>query len=107
MYHDYLRKHKRVTYSGVMFSGKPKKHIEDIDRQAEEMFFLLINQMAKAEGITEQLKSTNQIKWVGLMNNIRNRAEDIVFNELMYNCICQFSILTTKLSTINDFSISE
>lgn len=90
-----------------MLSGKLKKHIEDVDHQAEEMFNRLVSQMKQAEGVTEQLKSTNQIKWVRLMNNIRNRAEDIVFNKLIYNCIYQFSILTTKLLTINDFSISE
>ena len=85
MYHDYLRKYKRVAYSGLILSGKLKEQIEEVDRQAEEMFSRLVKQMAKVEGITEQLKAADQLKWVGLMNNIRNRAEDIVYNELIYN----------------------
>ncbi len=85
MYLDYLRNYKRITYSGLLISGKLKEHLENIDRQAEEMFSRLVKQMAKAEGITEQLKAADQLKWVGLMNNIRNRAEDIVYNELIYN----------------------
>ncbi len=84
MYHDYLRTHKRVTYSGLMLSGKLKEHIEDIDRQAEDMYSQLVDRMKQAEGITEQLKATDQLRWVGLMNNIRNRAEEIVLNKLIY-----------------------
>ena len=84
MYHDYLRKHKRVTYSGLMLSGKLKEHIEDIDRQAEEMFSQLIEQMKQAEGVTEQLKTTDQMKWVGMMNNIRNCAEEIIKSEVLF-----------------------
>ena len=63
MYHDYLHKHKRVTYSGLMLSGKLKEHIEDIDRQAEDMYSQLVVSMKQAEGITEQLKATNQMEW--------------------------------------------
>lgn len=85
MYLDYLRNHKSVTYSGLLLSGKLKKHIEDVDRKAEEMFSQLVEQMKRAEGVTEQLKATDQLKWVGMMNNIKNRAEEIVFNELIYN----------------------
>lgn len=84
MYHDYLRNHKRVTYSGLMLSGKLKEHIEDVDRQAEEMFSQLVDRMKQAEGITEQLKATDQLRWVGLMNNIRNRAEEIVKSEVVF-----------------------
>ena len=84
MYHDYLRKHKKVTYSGLMLSGKLKEHIEDVDCQAEEMFATLVKQMKQAEGITEQLKATNQMKWVRRMNSIRNRADEIVMNNLIY-----------------------
>ena len=84
LYHDYLRTHKRVTYSGLMLSGKLKKHIEDIDRQAEEMFSQLVEKMKTAENITEQLKATDQLEWVRRMNSIRNRAEEIVLNKLIY-----------------------
>ena len=65
MYHDYLRTHKKVTYSGLMLSGKLKEHIEDVDRQAEDMYSQLVNRMKQAEGITEQLKAADQMKWVG------------------------------------------
>ena len=84
MYHDYLRKHKKVTYSGLMLSGKLKEHIEDIDRQAEEMFFRLVEKMKFAENITEHLKAENQMEWICRMNSIRNRAEEIVKSEVLF-----------------------
>ena len=84
MYHDYLRTHKKVTYSGLMLSGKLKEHIEDIDRQAEEMFSQLVDRMRQAEGVTEQLKATDQMEWVRRMNSIRNRAEEIVKSEAVF-----------------------
>ena len=84
MYHDYLRNHKRVTYSGLMLSGKLKEHIEDIDRQAEEMFSQLVEQMKRAEGITEQFKAADQMEWVRRMNSIRDRAEEIVKSEVVF-----------------------
>ena len=84
MYHDYLRTHKKVTYSGLMLSGELKEHIEDIDRQAEDMYSQLVDSMKQAEGITEQLKATNQMKWVRRMNSIRNRAEEIVKSEVLF-----------------------
>ena len=84
MYHDYLRNNKKVTYSGLMLSGKLKEHIEDVDRQAEVMFSQLVNRMKQAEGITEQLKAADQLEWVRRMNSIRNRAEEIVKNEVVF-----------------------
>lgn len=84
IYHDYLRKNKRVTYSGLMLSGKLKEHIEDIDRQAEEMFSQLVEQMMQVKGITEQIKADDQMEWVRKLNNICNRATEIVNNELIY-----------------------
>ena len=84
MYHDYLRNHKRVTYSGLMLSGKLKEHIEDIDRQAEELFSQLVEQMKQAEGVTEQFKAADQLEWVRRMNNIRNRAEEVVKSEVVF-----------------------
>ena len=84
LYHEYLRTHKRVTYSGLMLSGKLKEHVENVDRQAEEMFSQLVENMKQSEGITEQLKATNQIEWVRRMNSIRNRAEEVVRNEIVY-----------------------
>ena len=84
MYLDYLRNYKRVTYSGLMLSGKLKEHIEDIDRQAEDMFSHLVDQMKQAEGVTEQLKATDQMEWVRRMNSIRNRAEELVRIEVIF-----------------------
>ena len=84
MYHDYLRNRKRVTYSGLMLSGKLKEHIEDIDRQAENMFSQLVDRMKQAEGVTEQLKATDQMEWVRRMNSIHNRAEEIVKSEVVF-----------------------
>ena len=84
MYLDYLRNHKRVTYSGLMLSGKLKEHIEDIDRQAEELFSQLVEQMKQAEDVTEQLKAADQMEWVRRMNSIRNRAEEIVKSEVVF-----------------------
>ena len=84
LYHDYLRNHKRTTYSGLMLSGKLKEQIEEVDRQVEEMFSQLVEQMKQAEDVTEQLKASNQMEWVRRMNNIRNRAEEIVESEVVF-----------------------
>lgn len=84
MYHDYLRKHKRVTYSGLLLSGKLKEQIEEVDRQAEELFSQLVEQMKQAEGVNEQLKAADQMEWMRRMNSIRNRAEKVVLNEIIY-----------------------
>jgi len=84
LYHDYLRNHKRVIYSGLMLSGKLKEQIEEVDRQAEELFSQLVEQMKQAEGVTEQLKATDQMEWICRMNSIRNRAEEIVKSEVVF-----------------------
>ena len=84
LYHDYLRTHKKVTYSGLMLSGKLKEQIEEVDRQAEELFSQLVEQMKQAEGITEKLKTADQMEWVRRMNNIRNRAEEVVKSEVVF-----------------------
>ena len=85
MYLDYLRNYKRITYSGLLISGKLKEHLENIDRQAEEMFSRLVKQMAKAEGVTEELKRRDQMAWVGAMNSIQARVREIINNELIYS----------------------
>ena len=64
--------------------GTLNPHLEEIDRQAQEMEQQLISQLAQQEGVTEQLKAENQMEWVARMNNIRNRADEIVLNELIY-----------------------
>ena len=80
----YLRESNRVLLSGLQFSGKLNGYLADIDSQAEKMFKHLVKQMADREGITEQLKADDQIAWVCRMNNIRNRATEIVNSEIIY-----------------------
>ena len=80
----YLKEHRRATYTTLLTSGKLNSYLVDIDRQAEELFSRLVKQMAEAEGVTEQLKADNQMEWISRMNNIRNRAMEIVNSELIY-----------------------
>ncbi len=80
----YLKEHRRATYATLLTSGKLNSYLADIDRQAEEMFSRLVKQMADAEGVTETLKATDPMEWVGRMNNIRSRAMEIVNSELIY-----------------------
>ena len=83
-HHEYLRRNKRITLSNLQISGKLNDYLADIDRQAEKMFERLVKQMAAAEGVTEQLKAADQMAWVGKMNSIRNLANEIVNNELIF-----------------------
>ena len=81
----YIKRHKRVFYTNLITSCKLNSYLADIDRQAEEMFSRLVKQMAEREGVSEQLKTENQMEWVGRMNNIRNRAMETVNAELIYS----------------------
>ncbi len=81
---SYLENHRRGIYSGLLLSGELKKHLLMIQEQSEERFDLLVEQMAKQEGVTEQLKVQNKMLWVKRMNNIRERAEEIVREEIIY-----------------------
>ena len=83
-HHEYLRRNKRIILSSLQISDKLNSYLADIDRQAEEMFELLVNQMAAAEGVTEQLKAADQMAWTGKMNSIRNRAIEIVNSEIVF-----------------------
>lgn len=82
---NYLRNNKRVLLSGLQINGKLNSYLSELDKQAEEMFEQLVKQIATAEGITEQLKAENQMKWVARMNNIRSRATEIVNTDLIYS----------------------
>ena len=84
MRHAYLRDHHRGVFDGMLLTDKLNAHLEEVDRQANEMMELLTEQMAKAEGVNEALKARNQMAWVGAMNNIKARAEESVLNELIY-----------------------
>ena len=81
----YLKQHRKVLYTNLLTSGKLNGYLADIDKQAEDMFLRLVEQIANREGVTEQLKAENQIEWVGRMNNIRSRAMEIVNAELIYS----------------------
>ena len=80
----YLKEHRRTIYAALFTGGKLNSYLAGIDRQAEEMFLRLVKQNAAFEGITEKLKATAPMEWVGRMNNIRNRAMEIVNTELIY-----------------------
>ena len=84
MRHNYLRDYHTGVFDGMLLSGKLNAHLEEVDRQANEMMELLTTQMAKVEGVTEQLKAADQMAWVDAMNNIKARAEEIVLHELIY-----------------------
>ena len=80
----YIKQHHPIRYTNLLTSCKLTAYLADIDEQAEELFFRLVKKKKKKEGITEQLKSDNQMLWVARMNNIRNRATEIVNAELIY-----------------------
>ena len=81
----YLKEQRRTIYINLKTSGQLTHHLNEIDREANEMLRLLIEQMAQAQGITEQLKAKDQMAWVGAMNNIRSVVEKTILNQLLYN----------------------
>ena len=81
----YLQQYRDPIYTGLLLSGKLKDHLEEIDRSALEMVDRLVEEMARKEGITEELKRENQMEWVRRMNGIRNGAEEVVLTDLIYN----------------------
>ena len=80
----YLKENKKAEYTILLMNNKLQKHLIDTDKTANKRFYLLMKQFAEKENITEELKATNQMEWVCRMNNIKNRAEEIIFNELIY-----------------------
>ncbi|MCI6065105.1 TnpV protein [bacterium] len=80
----YLKEHRKVLYVNLLTSGKLNSHLAEIDKQAEDMFLRLVKEMAEREGVSEKLKATDQMAWVQRMNNIRNRATEIVNAELIF-----------------------
>lgn len=79
----YLKTHRRALYTSLLTSGKLNSYLADINRQAEELFSRLVKQMTEAEGVTETLKADDPMEWVGRVNNIRNRATEIVNAEIV------------------------
>ena len=80
----YLRQHRRISYVSLLTTGRLPAYLAELNRQAQEMFTLLTEQYAAAEGVTEQLKAENQLEWVRRMNSIRDRVTELVHLELIY-----------------------
>ena len=80
----YLRQHRKALYTELQITGKLNGYLADLNERAEDMFFELVKQMAAQENVTEQLKAQNQMLWVQRMNNIRDRAMEMVNNDLIY-----------------------
>ena len=81
----YLREYKKVLYYNLLTSGKLYEHLAEIDTSACNMAEYLIKEMARKQGVTEQLKAEDMMRWVGLMNNIRACADEIVLNDIVYS----------------------
>ena len=84
LHREYLKQEHPARYSSLILTGKLWTYLADLNEQAEERLDLIIEQMKSAEGVTEELKARNQLEWAGRMNNIRNRAEEIINSELIY-----------------------
>ena len=80
----YLKEHRRAAYAELKLSGKLDEHLAEIDQTCNERMDTIIAQMKEREGVTEALKASDQMAWVGAMNNIRSRAEEIVLTEVVY-----------------------
>lgn len=80
----YLKQHRKILYTNLLTSGRLNNYLADIDRQAEELFFRLVEQMAEREGVTEKLKAKQPMEWVGKMNALREAAAEIVNAEVIF-----------------------
>ena len=80
----YLKQHHKVLYYNLLTSGKLYSHLADVEEEAQALFFRLVNQLAEKEGVTEQLKATDQMAWVRRMNNIRSRVTEVVNSEVVF-----------------------
>ncbi len=81
---NYLKTQKKAEYTILLMEDKLSKHLQEIDKTTTNIYNMLMKQLAEQENITEKLKAINQLDWVGKMNSIKNRAEEIIFNELIY-----------------------
>ena len=81
---NYLKNNKKDEYTILFMNGKLNRYLHEIDIACEDRIKTIISQLVKQENVTEELKATNQMEWVGKMNSIKNRAEEIIFNELIY-----------------------
>ena len=85
MHREYLKEHKPIQYNCLLLSGKLWTYLADLNEQAQDRLERIIDQMKTAEGVTEELKAADPMAWVGSMNNIRARAEELIREELIYN----------------------
>ena len=82
-----IRDSRRVTYTNLLTSGKLNSHLAEIQQTAQRRMEQIVAQMAKNQGVTEELKASDQMKWVQMMNNLQNAAEETVLAELIYSCL--------------------
>ena len=84
MHREYLKEHRPILFNDLVLSGQLWTHLADLNEQAQERLSLIIDQMTVFEGVTERMKQHDQMAWVGAMNSIRNRAEEIILSEMIY-----------------------
>jgi hypothetical protein len=80
----YLKNHRRGTYGTLLATGKLHEHLMDVEKQATDFFRRVVPELAKSRGITEELKAADQMKWVGMMNNVTNAVDEMIFAEIIY-----------------------
>ena len=84
MHRDYLKEHRPILFNDLILSGQLWTYLADLNEQAQERLSLIVEQMKASEGVTEELKANDQMAWVGAMNSIRNRAEEIILREMIF-----------------------
>ena len=84
MHRDYLKEHRPILFNDLIISGQLWTYLADLNEQAQKRLSLIVDQMKATEGMTEEAKAANQLAWVGAMNSIRNRAEEIILREMIY-----------------------
>ena len=84
LHRDHLEQHHPIRFNDLVLSGQLWTYLADLNEQAQERLSLIIDQMTASEGVTEKLKAADQMAWVGAMNSIRNRAEEIILHEMIY-----------------------
>ena len=84
MHRDYLEQHHPIRFNDLVLSGQLWTHLADLNEQAQERLSLIIKQMQASEGVTEEMKAADQMAWIGAMNSIRNRAQEIILHEMIY-----------------------
>ena len=84
MHREYLKEHHPIRFNDLVLSGQLWTYLADLNEQAQERLSLIIEQMKASEGVTEELKAADQMTWIRVMNSIRNRAEEIILREMIY-----------------------